>query len=857
MFKNFQLSPKKGMGTKIDELKELAIDWVCVILILSALNAFSLNLGYISPLFSRLIGITSLIGVLILYSPGYANIPRNKSSLLGVFLILVSLSLPFLSSRIEYWLICLPIFIFGLNLLLVSEDRIKMLPALSLSSLIYAIFYISYINIPVLWLDIRSLSEIFSGAIGEIAGAPLNIGPTISGFFILLTFIFCTIAFFVLSDKRIHWKAFILSIAGLILIYAIFVAAHARVLVTGNSAMDDIYTAFLLFGAAFIFVVQAFRTDFRTESVSFGSLALRKIDGAAVIAIFFAIILISIFPYLGDGSTGKVVIYERNCEMGFDIPQFPQGNESFVPYAGFSVRAMGLYWEKLGYKVEDLNSTDPHTLKDALKDANVLMLINLNKSISSDDLEAIWNFVKGGGNLLVFYDHTAMFVNDTDFKLGKSYVNEVLMPTGIRVNPDTADFVTNHWTYAITSLPHYVARDLGFEITDSSVGASLSLNGSARPVLIGRYSFSDKPNATAPGHLGDRTYDRGEELGDIVLVASDTYGKGNVLVFGDTAWIFNSEVPVRYKLVQDSIAWLMSHESEPLVVLPWISLIILGVLALGYLFKGQPNKNITLISAIIAITIALSLVVSGSINDSQIQAPGTSAKDIAWIDYSHLNQFNLMGYQDDSVDGLTTNLYRNNYMPLILQEKGDFSEILKGGLFVIIAPNERYSSEEVGILDKFVQNGGLLIITAGYGSKDALDPVLKSFDMSIGNVPLGSAPWIVETHGGQGGMVSPENLEKYWHKPKFMEAYPVSAAGRSDPITWLNYRGVTYNLTIAKKIGNGAVVLIGDSRFLLNENLEYLSETPSKEYSPQYQLQWLGNIELLREIISKYKGVRI
>ena len=853
MFKNFQLPPKKGIDTKIDEFRELVRDWICVILILSALNAFSLNLGYISPVFSRLIGILSLLGVLVLYSPDHVNIPRNKSSILGAFLILISLILPFLSSQIEYWLICLPVFIFGLNLLLGSGDHTKMLPALSLGSLIYIVFYISYINIPVLWLNIRSLSESFSGAIGRIAGAPLDIGPTISGFFILLTFIFFTVAFFVLSDKRIHWKAFIFSISGLILIYAIFVAAHATILVTGNTAMDDVYIAFLLFGAAFIFVVRAFRI----KSISVGNLALRKIDGAAVIAIFFALILISIFPYIGNGSPGKLVIYERNCDMGFDLPQFPQGNESFEPYAGYSVRGMGLYLEKIGYKVEDLNSTNPHTLKDALKDADVLMLINLNKSISSDDREAIWNFVKGGGNLLVFGDHTSMFVNDTDFKLGKDYLNEVLLPTGIRFNPDTADNAASHWTYAITFLPHYVAKDLGFEINDPSVGASLRLNGSARPVLIGRYSFSDKANASTPGHLGDRTYDRGEELGDLVEVASDTYGKGNVLVFGDTAYIFNSEVPSRYKMVRDSIVWLMSRESESLVFLPWISLIILGVLAIGYLFKGKSNRNIMLFSAIIAITIAISLVVSGSINNSLIHVPETGEKDIAWIDYTHLNQFNLMGYDDSSADGLMTNLYRNGYMPLILQEKGDFSEILKGSLLVIIAPNERYTPEEVDILDKFVRSGGLLIITAGYGSKDSLDPVLKSFNISIGDIPLGSPPYIVETHGAQGGTVSPENLEKYWHKPKFMEVYPVLATGSYEPITWLNYRGTTYNLTIAKKIGDGAVVLIGDSRFLLNENLEYASDAPGKENAEQYQLQWLGNIELLRDIISKYKGVRI
>jgi hypothetical protein len=86
-----------------------------------------------------------------------------------------------------------------------------------------------------------------------------------------------------------------------------------------------------------------------------------------------------------------------------------------------------------------------------------------------------------------------------------------------------------------------------------------------------------------------------------------------------------------------------------------------------------------------------------------------------------------------------------------------------------------------------------------------------------------------------------------------MEAYPVSAKGEFRPITWMRYGNDTYNLILQKKAGLGDVVLIGDSRFLLNENLEYLSLGAGKETREQYQLQWLGNIELLREILTEHR----
>lgn len=215
----------------------------------------------------------------------------------------------------------------------------------------------------------------------------------------------------------------------------------------------------------------------------------------------------------------------------------------------------------------------------------------------------------------------------------------------------------------------------------------------------------------------------------------------------------------------------------------------------------------------------------------------------------------MANYQADSITGVTTNLFRNGYLPMVTDGKSEFQEALKGSVLFIIAPNIDYTSEEASQVKEFVERGGLLIISAGHKSASSLDSILSSFDMQIGDLPLGSPPWIVETHGTMGqGTVTPENLKKYWHDPKFMEAYPVQATGDFKTVTWLSYGGSKYNLIISKKVGRGQVILIGDSRFLLNENLESLAQMPGLETKEQYQLQWLGNIELLREMLTKPQG---
>jgi hypothetical protein len=192
---------------------------------------------------------------------------------------------------------------------------------------------------------------------------------------------------------------------------------------------------------------------------------------------------------------------------------------------------------------------------------------------------------------------------------------------------------------------------------------------------------------------------------------------------------------------------------------------------------------------------------------------------------------------------------------LILQRDQDISRLLKVSAAIIIAPNEDYSAREAQEIQQYVNSGGLLILCSGYKNAGPLDLILRSFGLEIEDTPLGSFPWIEDTHatGGQ-AIVSPEKLIRYWHKPKFMEAYPVRADGDYTPIAWMRYNGALYNLIIQKRAGLGNVVLIGDSRFLLNENLEHLSQGAGKENHEQYQLQWLGNIELLRKILAAWRA---
>jgi hypothetical protein len=836
---------------------------VSITLIMLSLNLFSLNMGYASPIFLRVCGLVCLLAMLITYMKSYKKVHIKSISVVGASLILLSFIALTSIDKPEFWILSTIIFICGFNLLLRSagEDE-PQISALALGSLFYAILYIYYINDPTFWRLSSSLSQAVFAVFGRLEGIPIALGPTISGALIFLSFLCCAVSFFILSEKRSSYpiKALIAVLVVLTMLYIVYFLTVIGIWTSADRYMDHMYLVFFVLLIPFLIFV----SKMRIKSIDLGSWIPSPGQVAILTAIFSAVLLIAIVPHFNSGGIGKVVLYEKDSEMGFDIPDFPEANQSFAPDDGFSVGAIKRYLENMGAVVESLNTTDSRDMKEALKDADILVLLNLKKGFSSSDLQSIGEYVKNGGSLLVFAEHTSMFVPDQDFASGRDYLNDVLDPTGIRINPDTADFIPDHWQYAATALPHPITRDLDFDLTTSSVGASLSLNGQARPLIIGRFAFSDKSNQSTPGHMGDRLYEPGEVMGDLVVAACDTFGKGKVLVFGDTSYIFNNELPFRYNLVYNSVSWLTSRESDYAAYQCYASFFLLFALAayilVTYIFtdraiiKRYRIKMSLRFLICLALAVALSLGLSTSINNSLTKPPEEPLADVAWIDYTHLNQFNLENYRDDGVAGLTLNLFRNGLLPQLLQKDNSISDIRKGAVAIIIAPNEDYTAKEALEIKEFVEAGGLLILCAGYKSTGPMDLILKSFGLGIGDLPLGSFPWIEETHatGGQ-AIVSPENLRRYWHKPKFMEAYPVLADGEFRPITWMRYNGVTYNLIIEKRAGRGNVILIGDSRFLLNENLEQLSQGAGKENREQYQLQWLGNIELLRKILTVQK----
>ena len=96
-----------------------------------------------------------------------------------------------------------------------------------------------------------------------------------------------------------------------------------------------------------------------------------------------------------------------------------------------------------------------------------------------------------------------------------------------------------------------------------SVGASLDMEKTSFPILLGKGGFSDMGSYLDPerSFLGDYDVNPGEQLGDVILAAGAYYGEGRVVVFGDTSSFQNIALSKTNLLISNVFKWLTSSDT--------------------------------------------------------------------------------------------------------------------------------------------------------------------------------------------------------------------------------------------------------------------------------------------------------
>ncbi len=142
------------------------------------------------------------------------------------------------------------------------------------------------------------------------------------------------------------------------------------------------------------------------------------------------------------------------------------------------------------------------------------------------------------------------------------------------------------------------------------------------------------------------------------------------------------------------------------------------------------------------------------------------------------------------------------------------------GLLITIGPSRDYSADERRAIRKFVENGGILVGTVGDEDprKPALPALMAEYGLYLGEHPPDAQGRIPESPP-LGHFKSPYyNAGSFMNYVRFHAAWPVVSTEPDARV--MAYGPGDRNVMIMRRIGKGKVVLVGDTCFAENKNLE-------------------------------------
>jgi len=233
---------------------------------------------------------------------------------------------------------------------------------------------------------------------------------------------------------------------------------------------------------------------------------------------------------------------------------------------------------------------------------------------------------------------------------------------------------------------------------------------------------------------------------------------------------------------------------------------------------------------------------------------------LAYIDDCHFGSYSEEGLRPEGIFGLQYTLARDGYLVLSLYDL-TYERLHEAGLLVSIGPQRPYSASEREAIRRFVEEGGIFILMAGYERSAGSRELLDDFGFTVGAVPdwlppgtepgpLGYYKWPYYPGYDYDELVNWANLlgmkppASPWDNHayvRFHAAWPVTC---DDPTAKIVARGFvdrpfdpisanfkpagshTMPVIVVRTVGKGKFVVIGDTEFATNKNLENEDGSP-------------------------------
>ncbi len=746
---------------------------------------------------------------------------------------------------------------------------------------VLALYRSAYLGLPMVWLAADAVSRGYAALAGFLTRQPLAAGPSFVGMDVLIPSLYlaAVLPFRTLrADRRQVLAAAgkgVALVLGCHLLYLVLVSVTPRLLALDILRSPEVKEPLagstppppgflrrlhillpwnLPFLAAVLQLGIAggiLSRVLRRRGWSAPPLPKRPLAWAAHAAV---VVLAAVVPAALNWSVPapeirgrKVVVFEKGF-LNWLKPEHGQYGRLSVGMYGM----MPAYLESLGLRPlisPDLSAED-------LRDASAVVLLFPNEPWEPGQLERLWAFVRGGGALLVMGEHTT-WEKDAEGKLlpagpglEVNRFNEVLAPTAMRVAFDSATFAVGGWLHSYEALAHPITAGIRDEENDfgSVIGASLQVRWPARPLIIGRWGWADPGDTgSTRAMMGNGNYDPGERLGDLVLAAEQPLGKGRVVVFGDTSGLTNGLTVGCHPFTSRLYAYLAGGRGAHSDARLWLCLAGLAAAVVLLLLYPRPWV-FAAAGAAVALSTAVCTVRTHRaweyLPDGRVRWDGSPRvpNNLAYIDTSHLGPFSPESWRPDGLGGLALTLMRDGFLVLNLPEVSA-ERLARARLLFCCAPLKPFSRAERQVIQDYIRDGGVFLCTVGYEERHASRELLADLGFFVGVTPEDEAAGREPLPMGH--FKSPFfNGGNYVAYVRFHAAWPVYC---SDPRRLvISFYPDGRELIVMRRIGKGLAVVIGDSLFAVNRNLENEGGEPF-EGLRENAVFWRWLIALIRD----------
>ena len=819
-----------------------SLDWNIVVAALATLVSAWIAAGSMGLLAHPLRRALVLVGVMTALVSGRPTLDRSWVKVCQV-LIMVTLAVALIS-----------VTSFGVNVLgcaliaacLASTANGRAKNALKTTSIaigVFSIYRMALTSLPWFWLLTDWLAALITRPITWMTGQALAVGPTYAGLdfpVLLLTLCLCGVRLTEAPRQHRYWY----GIGALVLVQTLYLCGLSFVPAWLQS-VSELSVESPTWGSHLLplLIPSYFPVVLALLSLVIAGILLRwtpwQISGAGnsihlkrrrwmawILAMVLPVIMLCFtqaMPMVGK----KVVFYEK----GF-LNWLKPEHESYGRLSSGMYGMLPSFVRSLGAQAvisPDLDAND-------LEDADVLVLLFPDDPWQDGQLERIERFVSDGGSLLVMGEHTS------DDLQGRSRFNEVLTPTAMHVNFDSATFDIGGWLHSYQMMAHPTTLGMSDQRNEAGVviGASVHTRWPARPLVMGRWGWSDwGDHGSTRAKMGNGKYDPGERLGDLILAAEQPVGKGRVITFGDTSSLTNGIAVGAHAFINRLFSYLAGRQMDPHA--PWRQFLALmaGVALICLLVY---DKDLCMVTFTLLILAGSVQVCSGLTVKSHDRVPsGSSVHNIrlAYVDASHLEAYSSESWRTDGIGGLILTLMRNGYLTLSM-DRWSAKRLEQADLLISIAPSRAFTSKERQVVQQFVLKGGTFIVTAGFERAGGCQDLLKDFGFFIGRHDTDTVQ--VRALGHFKSPYLQTDVGRAF--VRFHAAFPVVSTAADAQV--LAYGADNLPVMMMRSIGQGRVVVVGDTGFAMNKNLEHEDGSPFEGLRE--------NADFWRWLLSRIKG---